>query len=200
MAFLSDSHRLVSGAWDKQVKIWDLPTGRVLAAWTNQTEAVQGVAVSPDGQKFASACWDGSIRIRSSVTHEEIGAIVARDTGVKSAMLDNDHYTTRQKFGMIGKVAPFVTILAGVMVVLYAGWATPSETAGVGAVLAILVIGAMYGILKPSKLMPIVTGTLRESTMLLMIIGATVGVLVVVWLERKISAAAQQTLTSKWQP
>ncbi len=72
---------------------------------------------------------------------------------------------------MIGWVAPFVTILAGVMIVLYAGWATPSETAGVGAVLALVVIGIMYGIWRPSKVMPIVSGTLKESTMLLMIVG-----------------------------
>ncbi|WP_245297026.1 MULTISPECIES: TRAP transporter large permease [Rhodomicrobium] len=96
---------------------------------------------------------------------------VATDTGVHSAMLKEEHYTFSQKIGMIVWVAPFVTILAGVMIVLYAGWATPSETAGVGAVLALLVIGVMYGIWRPSKLMPIVTGTLRESTMLLMIIG-----------------------------
>ena len=96
---------------------------------------------------------------------------VASETGVRSAMLAEEHYTTRQKLGMIAWVAPFVTILAGVMVVLYAGWATPSETAGVGAVLALIVIGFMYGIWRPSKLMPIVSGTLRESTMLLMIIG-----------------------------
>jgi C4-dicarboxylate transporter DctM subunit len=96
---------------------------------------------------------------------------VAADTGIRSAMLAEEHYTTRQKIGMIVWVAPFVTILAGVMIVLYAGWATPSETAGVGAVLALIVIGIMYGIWRPSRLMPIVTGTLRESTMLLMIIG-----------------------------
>jgi TRAP-type C4-dicarboxylate transport system permease large subunit len=72
---------------------------------------------------------------------------------------------------MVTWVAPFVSILAGVMVVLYAGWATPSETAGVGAVLALVVIGLMYGIWRPSKIMPILSGTLRESTMLLMIIG-----------------------------
>lgn len=96
---------------------------------------------------------------------------VAASTGIKSALLAEEHYTMRQKFGMIAWVAPFVTILAGVMVVLYAGWATPSETAGVGAVLALIVIGMMYGIWRPSKLMPIVHGTLRESTMLLMIIG-----------------------------
>ena len=93
------------------------------------------------------------------------------DTGVRSAMLSEETYTFRQKIGMIVWVAPFVSILAGVMVVLYAGWATPSETAGVGAVLALCVISAMYGIWRPSKIMPILTGTLRESTMLLMIIG-----------------------------
>jgi C4-dicarboxylate transporter, DctM subunit len=96
---------------------------------------------------------------------------VATTTGVRSAMLAEESYTTRQKIGMVVWVAPFVSILAGVMVVLYAGWATPSETAGVGAVLALMVIGVMYGIWRPSKFMPIVTGTLRESTMLLMIIG-----------------------------
>jgi C4-dicarboxylate transporter, DctM subunit len=96
---------------------------------------------------------------------------VAADTGVRSAMLNEESYTFRQKVGMITWVMPFVSILAGVMVVLYAGWATPSETAGVGAILALLVISVMYGIWRPSKIMPILTGTLRESTMLLMIIG-----------------------------
>ena len=92
-------------------------------------------------------------------------------TGVRSAILAKDEYTFGQKVRMLTWVAPFVIILAGVMVVLYAGWATPSETAGVGAILALCVIGAMYGIWRPAKLMPILNGTLRESTMLLMIIG-----------------------------
>ena len=76
-----------------------------------------------------------------------------------------------QKVRMIAWVMPFVSILAGVMVVLYAGWATPSETAGVGAVLAMIVVGSMYKMWQPARIMPILTGTLRESTMLLMIVG-----------------------------
>ena len=92
-------------------------------------------------------------------------------TGQRSAILDKHSYTFGQKVRMLTWVAPFVIILAGVMVVLYAGWATPSETAGVGAILALCVIGVMYGIWRPGKLMPILNGTLRESTMLLMIIG-----------------------------
>ncbi|WP_425330026.1 TRAP transporter large permease [Terrirubrum flagellatum] len=97
--------------------------------------------------------------------------VAAAEAGARSALLAEEHFALRQKINMIAWVAPFVTILAGVMVVLYAGWATPSETAGVGAILALSVIGAMYGIWRPARIMPILTGTLRESTMLLMIIG-----------------------------
>jgi len=91
--------------------------------------------------------------------------------GEKTAILDEHFYTLREKIGMLLWVTPFVSILAGVMIVLYAGWATPSETAGVGAILALLVIGVMYGAWRPSQLMPILHGTMRESSMLLLIIG-----------------------------
>jgi C4-dicarboxylate transporter DctM subunit len=92
-------------------------------------------------------------------------------TGKKSALLDANDYTLGQKIAMLLWIMPFVTILAGVMVVLYAGWASPSETAGVGAILALFIIGGMYGVWRPSRLMPILTGTMRESAMLLLIIG-----------------------------
>jgi C4-dicarboxylate transporter, DctM subunit len=97
-------------------------------------------------------------------------ATVARG-GARTAILDEQNYSLREKIFMLLWVAPFVTILAGVMVVLYAGLATPSETAGVGALLALLVIGVMYGVWRPSRLMPILSGTMRESSMLLLIIG-----------------------------
>jgi C4-dicarboxylate transporter, DctM subunit len=93
--------------------------------------------------------------------------------GERTAILDEHAYTFREKIGMLLWVAPFVFILAGVMVVLYAGWASPSETAGVGAILALLVIGVMYGVWRISRLMPILTGTMRESSMILLIIGVS---------------------------
>ena len=92
-------------------------------------------------------------------------------TGAQSALLKEEHYTFGQKVRMIAWVMPFVSILAGVMIVLYMGLASPSQTAGVGAILALAVIGAMYRMWRPSQVLPILTGTLRESTMLLMIIG-----------------------------
>ena len=57
------------------------------------------------------------------------------------------------------------------MVALYGGYATPSETAGFGAVLALVLIAVVYGLWRPAQLAPILTATLRESTMLMFIIG-----------------------------
>ncbi len=107
---------------------------------------------------------------RYSQERKEARSIVARG-GKPTAILEEERYTLREKLAMLAWVTPFVTILAGVMIVLYAGLATPSETAGVGAILALIVIGVMYGVWRPSRLMPILTGTMRESSMLLLIVG-----------------------------
>jgi len=57
------------------------------------------------------------------------------------------------------------------MVALYGGYATPSETAGLGAVLALVLIAVVYGIWRPRDLSPILSSALKESTMLMFIIG-----------------------------
>jgi tripartite ATP-independent transporter DctM subunit len=91
--------------------------------------------------------------------------------GTASALLADEHYTLRQKFEMLPRVVPFVVLLIGVMVALYGGFATPSETAGLGGLLALLLIAAIYGVWRIRDLSPILTATLKESTMLMFIIG-----------------------------
>src|SRR5215510_3136913 len=56
--------------------------------------------------------------------------------GARSEILEEDTLTTRDKFALLPRVLPFVILLTGVMIALYGGYATPSETAGLGAVLA----------------------------------------------------------------
>jgi len=91
--------------------------------------------------------------------------------GSRSAYLEDVTYTLRQKIEMLPRVLPFVILLIGVMAALYGGLATPSETAGLGAVLALALIAMVYGIWRPSDLRPILASTVRESTMLMFIIG-----------------------------
>jgi C4-dicarboxylate transporter DctM subunit len=91
--------------------------------------------------------------------------------GVKSAYLEDEHFTLREKVEMLPRVLPFIVLLIGVMVALYGGFATPSETAGLGALLAMVLIAIVYGAWKPKEMSPILTSTIKESTMLLLIIG-----------------------------
>jgi C4-dicarboxylate transporter, DctM subunit len=92
-------------------------------------------------------------------------------SGAMSELLRPDELTLRDRFELLPRVLPFVILLTGVMVALYGGFATPSETAGLGAVLALLLIASIYGVWRASDLAPILTATLRESTMLMLIIG-----------------------------
>lgn len=96
---------------------------------------------------------------------------VYRAGGPKSAYLDELNMTLADKTRMLPRVLPFVVLLIGVMVALYGGYATPSETAGLGGVLALGLIALIYGLWRPRQLTPILSSTLKESTMLMFIIG-----------------------------
>ena len=58
------------------------------------------------------------------------------------------------------------------MVALYGGWATPSESAGVGSMFALLIAITFYRFYKPKQLWRIFRKTINESTMILMIMAA----------------------------
>src|SRR6266496_6326973 len=60
-------------------------------------------------------------------------------------------FTWREKFESIPKVAPFLAIVIGVMYVLYGGIATPSEAAGVGAALCVLLALLIYRMWRPKQ-------------------------------------------------
>jgi C4-dicarboxylate transporter, DctM subunit len=91
--------------------------------------------------------------------------------GSKSELLREDNLTMRDRFAALPRVLPFVILLTGVMIALYGGYATPSETAGLGAVLAFVLIAVIYRVWTLKEIEPILNATLRESTMLMMIIG-----------------------------
>ncbi|MBS0517882.1 MAG: TRAP transporter large permease [Proteobacteria bacterium] len=98
-------------------------------------------------------------------------ALVHAGGGAHSVLLERETYTLGQKFAALPRVLPFVILLTGVMVALYGGFATPSETAGLGAILALVLIAIIYNTWRPRQLEPIFANTVRESTMLMMIIG-----------------------------
>jgi C4-dicarboxylate transporter DctM subunit len=94
-----------------------------------------------------------------------------RTHGTRSAYLDEMTLTFAEKTRMLPRVLPFVILLIGVMIALYGGFATPSETAGLGAILALALIAVVYGMWRPSDIAPMLSSTIKDSTMLMFIIG-----------------------------
>lgn len=79
-----------------------------------------------------------------------------------------------ERLAILPRVLPFVLVIVGVVWALYGGIATPSEAAGVGAVLCILLVVLVYRVWRPRELWPILEATIRESTMILMIIATSI--------------------------
>ncbi|HUN67372.1 MAG TPA: TRAP transporter large permease [Burkholderiales bacterium] len=131
------------------------------------------------GRLFLAGIWPGIMLVvlfatygmfrynyehRKALAHAEAG-------GARARILHVDSYTLRERLSAIPRVLPFLILLIGVMLALYGGFATPSETAGLGAVLALILIAVIYGAWGISDLKPIFASTLSESTMLMIIVG-----------------------------
>jgi tripartite ATP-independent transporter DctM subunit len=93
------------------------------------------------------------------------------ETGSNHPILERKSYTIQQKFSALPRVLPFLILLTGVMVALYGGYATPTETAGLGAVLAFVLIMAIYKMWRLKDLGPLLESSIKESVMLMLIIG-----------------------------
>ena len=98
----------------------------------------------------------------------------ASDTGesgeTSQIVGEEESYSWKHRFSMLTKVIPFVVLIACVLGVLYLGIATPSEAAGVGALLALILVALLYRSVNVRNLMDIALETTRTSTMILMIV------------------------------
>lgn len=61
VAFSPDGKKVAVGLWAKAVRIYEAPTGKLLATLTGHTEAINCVAFSPDGKTLASCSLDKTI-------------------------------------------------------------------------------------------------------------------------------------------
>ncbi len=82
-------------------------------------------------------------------------------------------FSLKEKVAALPRVLPFLAIIVAVLWVLYGGVATPSEAAGVGAVLCIILVVVIYRMWNPRPLGKVFGDSLRESVMIMMIIAAS---------------------------
>ncbi|MFC5302258.1 TRAP transporter large permease [Azospira restricta] len=81
-----------------------------------------------------------------------------------------ESYSWRDRLETLPRLTPFLGLILVVMIALYGGWATPSEVAGIGAFGALLMVMTIYGCWRWSDLKVILSGTARESSMIMLII------------------------------
>jgi tripartite ATP-independent transporter DctM subunit len=92
--------------------------------------------------------------------------------GNAQAALGVIKYSWKEKFEILPRVLPFLVIIGAVLFALYGGVATPSETAGVGALFCLVTAMIVYKMWKPGQLWHVMRDTTKESVMILLIIGA----------------------------
>ena len=92
--------------------------------------------------------------------------------GNAQAALGVVKYSWKEKFEILPRVLPFLVIIGAVLFALYGGVATPSETAGVGALFCLITAMIIYKMWKPGQLWNVFRDTTKESVMILLIIGA----------------------------
>jgi tripartite ATP-independent transporter DctM subunit len=90
----------------------------------------------------------------------------------RSAPVRHVHYTFAQKVEGLGRVSPFLGIVVAIGYAMYGGLATPSEVAALSAVLALALVIVIYRQWRLADQWRIFRETVRESSMILMIIGA----------------------------
>ncbi|MBK7685855.1 MAG: TRAP transporter large permease [Rhodocyclaceae bacterium] len=94
----------------------------------------------------------------------------ARQQNNNTEILREEIFSWREKLETLPRLLPFVAIVVVIMVALYGGWATPSEVAGIGAFASLLMVMVIYGCWRWTDMKAILGGTVRESTMVMMII------------------------------
>ena len=86
--------------------------------------------------------------------------------------VEHVRYTFAQKIEGLGRVSPFLGIVFAIGYAMYGGLATPSEVAALSAVLALVLVIVIYRQWRLADQWRIFRETVRESSMILMIIGA----------------------------
>ena len=93
-------------------------------------------------------------------------------SGNQSILSSVSSFSLRQKLEVLPRVVPFLLIILGVLVAMYGGYATPSETAAVGALLCLAVAIVIYRLWDLKALWVVLRDSTRESVMILFIIAA----------------------------
>ncbi|MCD6673645.1 MAG: TRAP transporter large permease [Burkholderiaceae bacterium] len=153
-----------------------LATGSICAGGTlgilippSITMILYGIATETSiGRLFLAGIVPGALLVLFFSVYAWLSTLLSR----RGVQVDDARYSFAQKVSGLGRVSPFIAIIAAIAWAMYGGLATPSEVAAISAVLALVLVFAIYRAYRREDLWRIFGETVRESTMILMIIGA----------------------------
>jgi WD40 repeat protein len=113
VAFSPDGKQVVSGSFDKTVRLWDTATGAALQTLTGHWGSVRSVVFSPDGKQVVSGSGDWTVRLWDAVTGAELQTLKGHSDSVrlvgfspdgKQVVSASDDETVRLWDAMTGEV------------------------------------------------------------------------------------------------
>ncbi|KAG6816427.1 hypothetical protein H0H93_008081 [Arthromyces matolae] len=90
VAFSSDGSCIVSGSYDRSVRVWDTSTGQELEVLEGHTDGVTSVALSSDGSRIVSGSVDKSVRVWDASTGQELKVLEGHMHFVNSVAFTRD--------------------------------------------------------------------------------------------------------------
>ncbi len=93
LSFTPDGTNLVSGSFDKTIKLWQVATGQLVRTFTDSLKGVFALAVSPDGKLLASGSWDETIALWDLASGACIQNLTQHQSSVRSLAISPDSKT-----------------------------------------------------------------------------------------------------------
>ncbi len=154
-----------------------LATGSICAGGTlgilippSITMILYGLATETSiGRLFLAGVVPGILLVVLFAVYAWISTLLAQRAAPETEIV---RYTLKQKMEGVGRVSPFIGIVIAIAYAMYGGLATPSEVAALSAVLALALVIVIYRQWRLEDQWRIFRETVRESSMILMIIGA----------------------------
>ncbi|NES65413.1 MAG: WD40 repeat domain-containing protein, partial [Okeania sp. SIO2D1] len=89
----NDGKTIVSGSFDKTIKVWNLETGELIHTLTGHDERVLSVNISNDGKTIVSGSDDKTIKVWNLETGKLIHILTGHDSPVDGVSISNDSKT-----------------------------------------------------------------------------------------------------------
>ena len=81
MAFAPNGKQLLSGSWDKTLKLWDVNTGQLIRTFRGHLGRIKSVAFSHDGQRVVSGSVDTSVLVWDVASGRDIATFIGGGGG-----------------------------------------------------------------------------------------------------------------------